>query len=101
MQKASKQLSDATGELLAIVEALGNPIASSLTALEFSRYRAERLKSCTSATVNHEHRYLKAVFNEMIRLGVWHEANPLANLRQLRIDETELTFLTLDECHWC
>jgi len=77
---------------------LGNPIASSFTALDFSRYRAERLKSCTPATVNHEHRYLKAVFNELIRLGVWHEANPVAKLRQLRVDETELTYLTLDEC---
>lgn len=86
------------GRTLAIVEALGNPIASTLTALEFSRYRAERLKSCTPATVNHEHRYLKAMFNELIRLGVWHESNPVANLRQLRVDETELTFLTLDEC---
>ncbi|KRW73796.1 integrase [Pseudomonas sp. TTU2014-066ASC] len=86
------------GRTLAIVEALGNPIASSFTALDFSRYRAERLKSCTPATVNHEHRYLKAVFNELIRLGVWHEANPVAKLRQLRVDETELTYLTLDEC---
>lgn len=86
------------GRMLAIVETLGNPIASTLTALEFSRYRAERLKTCTPATVNHEHRYLKAMFNELIRLGVWHEANPVANLRQLRVDETELTYLTLDEC---
>lgn len=86
------------GRTLAIVEALGNPIASTLSPLEFSRYRAERLKTCTPATVNHEHRYLKAMFNELIRLGVWHEANPVANLRQLRVDETELTFLTLEEC---
>lgn len=86
------------GRTLAIVEALGNPIAATFTALDFSRYRAQRLKTCTPATVNHEHRYLKAVFNELIRLGVWHEANPLAKLRQLKVDETELTYLTLDEC---
>jgi len=42
------------GRTLAIVDALGNPIAFSFTALDFSRYRAERLKSCTPATVNHE-----------------------------------------------
>lgn len=82
----------------AIVESLGNPIASSLTSLDFSRYRMERLKTCTPSTVNHEHRYIKSVFNELIRLGVWHEANPLANLRQLKVDETERAFLTLDEC---
>lgn len=83
---------------MAIVDALGNPIASSLTALDFSCFRAERLKTCTASTVNHEHRYLKSVFNELIRLGVWHQANPLANLRQIRVDETERSFLTLDQC---
>lgn len=83
---------------MAVVQALGDPIASSFTALDFSRYRMQRLKTCTPATVNHEHRYMKAVFNELIRLGVWHEANPLANLRQMKVDETERAFLTLDEC---
>lgn len=83
---------------MAVVKALGDPIATTLTALDFGRYRAERLKSCSAATVNHDHRHLKAVFNELIRLGVWHEANPVANLRQLHVDEAELTFLTLAEC---
>lgn len=83
---------------MAVVQALGDPIAASFTALDFSRYRMQRLKTCTPATVNHEHRYMKAVFNELIRLGVWHEANPLANLRQMKVDETERAFLSLDEC---
>jgi integrase len=83
---------------LAVVELLGNPIASSLTALDFSRFRMERLKTCTASTVNHEHRYIKSVFNELIRLGVWNEPNPVANLRQLKVDEVELTFLSLDDC---
>jgi integrase len=82
----------------AIVEGLGNPIAATFTALDFGRYRTHRLKTCTPATVNHEHRYLKAVFNELIRLGVWHTDNPLGLLRQLRVEETERAFLTLDEC---
>lgn len=83
---------------LAVVELLGNPVASSFTALDFSRFRMERLKTCTASTVNHEHRYIKSVFNELIRLGVWNEANPVANLRQLKVDEVELTFLALPEC---
>lgn len=58
----------------------------------------ERLKTYTASTVNHEHRYIKSVFNELIRLGVWNEANPVANLRQLKVDEVELTFLTLPDC---
>lgn len=72
------------GRTLAIVEALGNPIASSLTALEFSRYRAERLKSCTPATVNHEHRYLtldecRSVLSECARSTNSHTL-PVAKL---------------------
>ncbi|WP_405120255.1 tyrosine-type recombinase/integrase [Pseudomonas leptonychotis] len=83
---------------MAVVQALGNPIASGFTALDFGRYRTNRLKTCTPSTVNHEHRYLKSVFNELIRLGVWHQENPLGKLRQLKVDETERAFLTLDEC---
>ncbi|MDH1105940.1 tyrosine-type recombinase/integrase [Pseudomonas otitidis] len=82
----------------AIALALGNPIAKNFTALDFGRYRTERLKTCTPATVNHEHRYLKAVFNELIRLGVWHEPNPIGAIRQLRVEETERSYLTLDQC---
>ena len=83
---------------LAVVQLLGNPVASSFTALDFSRFRIERLKTCTASTVNHEHRYIKSVFNELIRLGVWHEANPVAKLRQLKVDEVELSFLDLPDC---
>lgn len=82
----------------AIALALGNPIAKNFTALDFGRYRTERLKTCMPATVNHEHRYLKAVFNELIRLGVWHEPNPIGAIRQLRVEETERSYLTLDQC---
>lgn len=54
---------------LAIVERLGNPSASSFNALAWSNYRAKRLKDVTPQTVNHEQRYLSAVFSELIRLG--------------------------------
>ncbi len=83
---------------MAIIQSLGDPLASEFTTLDFSRYRVERLKICTPSTVNHEHRYLKSVFNELIRLGIWNQTNPLAQLRQLKTDETELTYLTLQQC---
>ena len=41
--------------------------------------------------------YLRAVFNELVRLGHWQGANPLARLRQFRIAERELSFLTSDQ----
>jgi hypothetical protein len=48
-------------------------------------------------TVNREQRYLSTIFSELIRLGSWHKANPLANVRQIKTDQVELTFLTLDQ----
>ena len=35
---------------------------------------------------------LSAVFSELIRLGAWHGANPLAAVRQIKTDQTELSF---------
>lgn len=51
----------------------------------------------TANTINREHAYLRAVFNELIRLGFWTENNPLARLRQFKIAERELSYLNDDE----
>lgn len=56
---------------LAVVEMLGNPRASEFDALAWARYRQWRLKAAAPQTVNHEQRYLSAVFSELIRLGAW------------------------------
>lgn len=82
---------------LAICERLGDPLASQFSALSWSQYRARRLQDVSVHTVNHEQRYLSAVFSELIRLGAWHGANPLAAVRQIKTDQTELSFLTLDQ----
>lgn len=42
-------------------------------------------------------RGVSAVFSELIRLGSWHKVNPLAKVRQLKTDQVELTYLTLDQ----
>ncbi|VXC33835.1 tyrosine-type recombinase/integrase [Pseudomonas sp. 9Ag] len=90
---------------LAIAERLGDPLASEFDALAWARYRQRRLKEASPQTVNHEQRYLSAVFSELIRLGAWVGKNPLASIRQIKTDQTELTFLSLpqirqllDEC---
>lgn len=81
-----------------MVESLGNPRADKFTATQFTQYREKRLKSGVSPnTVNHEHAYLRAVFNELIRSGEWKLPNPLANLRKLKIDETELSYLSAED----
>lgn len=82
---------------LAIVDRLGNPDIDDFTASDWAEYRAERLNKVTPSTVNHEQRYLSAVLAEMVRMG--HiPTNPIANVRQIKVSETELTFLSLDQC---
>jgi len=82
---------------LALAQRMGNPVASEFTALSWARYRASRLVEVKPTTINHEQRYLSAVFSELIRLGAWHGVNPLDGIRQIKVDETELTFLELSQ----
>lgn len=84
--------------LLRVCEALGNPLAEHLKSEHFAAYRAKRLAEGVSRnTINREHAYLRAVFNELIRLGFWTADNPLARLRQFKIAERELSYLTDSE----
>ncbi|MCP1625405.1 site-specific recombinase XerD [Pseudomonas nitroreducens] len=81
----------------ALAERLGDPQAFEFDSLAWARYRQRRLTEVKPETVNHEQRYLSAIFSELNRLGSWHKANPLANVRQIKTDQVELTFLTLDQ----
>ncbi|WP_439860996.1 phage integrase [Pseudomonas sp. MBLB4136] len=82
---------------MAVVQRLGDPRVSDFDALAWARYRQSRLKDATPSTVNHEQRYLSAVFSELIRLGAWAGNNPLAKVRQIKTDQTELSFLSLEQ----
>lgn len=64
----------------------------------FTEYRTKRIAAgITLNNLNREHAYLRAVFNELNSLGHWKKDNPLAKLRQFKIPERELSFLTLDQ----
>ncbi|WP_248798040.1 tyrosine-type recombinase/integrase [Pseudomonas sp. MWU13-2105] len=95
---------------------MGNPLASDFNTNHFSQYRADRLagkfgrttagngktkdgdaKPVSANTLNHELAYLRAVFNEMERLGKWEGANPLTKVRALKFDETEMAYLSLEQ----
>ncbi|MFJ5285977.1 tyrosine-type recombinase/integrase [Pseudomonas sp. NPDC088429] len=41
--------------------------------------------------------YLRAVFNELERLGEWSGENPLGKVRGLKFDETEMAYLNADQ----
>ena len=80
----------------AIANAIGGTL-SRFDSMSFVNYRADRLKSVSVSTINHETRYLRAVFNEMIRLGQYHGDNPMSGIRTLREVKTELQYLELDQ----
>ncbi|ACR14596.1 site-specific recombinase, phage integrase family [Teredinibacter turnerae T7901] len=72
---------------------MGDPVANTITPKNFASFRSTRLKDVSANTANHDLAYLKALFNELSRLGDWHQPNPFAEIRRLKTDETELTYL--------
>ncbi|MDI9676901.1 phage integrase [Burkholderia cenocepacia] len=89
---------DTHRRLLAIAEALGDPSADRFTVDMFAQYRTKRLAEGVSANnLNREHAYLRAAFNELARLGYWSKDNPLGKLRQFKIQENELSFLSREQ----
>lgn len=86
-----------------LVNALNDPPASAFSAKDFASYRERRLagsdtaRAVTPTTVNREHAYLRAVFNELKRLGEWDGANPLDGIRTYKVSESELAFLYQEE----
>lgn len=90
-----------------IVESTGNPNANTFTAKDFSTYRQKRLdgtlkkvasqKPISQRTLNLELVYFRSVFNELKRLGEWQYENPLLSIKQFKIQESEMTYLSLDE----
>lgn len=84
--------------LQGLCSALGNPFASNLQPETFSEYRQARIKKgIAHNTINREHAYLRSVFNELTRLGEWKKANPLKEIRQFKIQQKELSFLSHTE----
>lgn len=81
----------------AICDRLGNPRVKDFTATDWMEYRAWRIKEVSPGTCNHEQRYLSAVFSEMVRIGHL-KTNPMKAVRQIRVKEREMSFLTIEQC---
>jgi integrase len=91
-----------------IVNGLGDPVAAQITTKSWAHYREQRLKGkidngyhkdkakwkAKPITVNREHQYLYAVFNELKRLGEWKGANPLDGIRIFKEEDKEMSWLT-------
>lgn len=94
-------------KLMWISRKLGDPLARHFTAEMFADFRAKRLsgeivndtsgKVPKESLINLEHSHLRAVFNELRRLGKWKGDNPLALVRKFKVKEKELCFLRTEE----
>lgn len=83
--------------LYRLSESIGNPVASDLTNEQFAKYREQRTKEVSLTTINREHAYLRAMFNELKRLGIIKYENPVSDVRQFKEREGELRYLSHDE----
>lgn len=94
--------------LIRMTSRLNNPLISEFSASDFLEYRAQRLighrwaaddidPPVSANTVNHEQTYLNALFNTAIDNGYWNGPNPLERVKKIKIDETEMTYLTLEQ----
>lgn len=83
--------------LLAVAKRLNNPYAKKFTQINFIQYRTNRIQTVSPSTINHEHRYLLAVFNKLIALKVWTKPNPLQGLKLLKFNDKERGYLTIEQ----
>lgn len=81
-------------KLLNFAKSISDPRADKFNAAHFTAWRDDKIGKVTPATINRLHSYLRAVFNELSRLGQWQRPNPLTGIRQFRVDEFELVYLT-------
>ncbi|QUX94541.1 integrase [Marinomonas sp. CT5] len=85
-------------KLLMIASELGNHAGSSLTRLEYTRWRTQRSKEGKSPkTLNNDLSYLSSMFNTLIKAEEIHYPNPLADIDNVRMPDNELAFLTHDQ----
>lgn len=84
--------------LIHMATQMGDPRADKFKASMFAEYRAKRIsEGITENNMNREHAYLNAMFNELIRIGEFKGENPVKGLRKFKIQENELSFLTLQQ----
>ncbi|EOB4972178.1 tyrosine-type recombinase/integrase [Vibrio fluvialis] len=88
--------------------AVGDPLYHKFTPGMFTEYRTRRLAgevadlngrkiAVSFRTCNNEQDLLNAVIVELQRMGEWKGENPLHSVRQFKLHESEMEFLTVEE----
>jgi integrase len=77
-------------------ETFGKKYLDAITQHMITRYIATRRKKCKAATVNHDLRFLKCLFNRAVEWGYLDE-NPARRIKPLREPATPTRFLSREE----
>ena len=86
------------GNLQRFTHFMGNPIARTVKPAFFLAYRAHKLQEGASKkTLNNHLGYVNAVFNQLRRLDEIDFDNPIRNVEMIRLDERELSWLTVEQ----
>ena len=81
-----------------VAESLGNPRAEDLSPKDWTLYAATRRASgIAPKTLNNELGYVNSVFNFLGKTGEISYQNPFKNAEMIKLDERELSWLSLDE----
>ncbi len=84
--------------LIDLATALGNPVACQLSAEQFVEFRYTKLQTqLTNKTFNNHHGYLSAMFNKLRKLRVINYENPIAEVEFIKIQERQLSYLSVDQ----
>jgi integrase len=94
-----------------MVEAMGNPLASTFSAKNYADFRSRRMAGSlvfvdearwnrgkpSISTLNSELARFKAVFNKLKEIGEWRTTNPLEEVKPFKASEREMAFLPLEK----
>lgn len=85
--------------LIALCNALGDPVAKNLTPAQYLNYRQIRAQDGVSAkTLNNELGYLNALYGYLWQTDQIKYQSPLIKVKPIRVKERELSYLTTEQC---
>ena len=92
--------------LHSMADVLGDPEARRVTPKRFNDYKtirrmkAQKGRKCIAdSTLNNYLTYLRSVYNYLFSIGEISYPNPLAQAHKIKVQESELSYLTCDQIH--
>lgn len=81
-----------------VIREMRDPRASQMTRKFMLEYRSEKLQAgLMPSSINRDLCVLSTMFTVLIEAGVFHNPNPVRSIRKLKIQNTEMAFLSDDE----